>query len=578
VALARGAAGLSEYAARVREGRAASSPTASATEPSDSSERRLARVARRPRAAAPAPIIALIAGLLVTAALAIASLALYESNEDRLIKLRARELSLVLAETVPTVQTPLASAAALADATHGSASGFRAFIAPYVGPGRQFVSASLWRVGSPRAVQLARIGAPSLLASRPQALESFLSRAERPGVLELTGILEPAHPEIGFEFRASRGAPVYVVYAENSLPANRRSKIESNSAFSDLDYALYLGRSQRTSRLLATNVGSLPLRGRHATSVVPYGAGVFTLVVGPRGSLGGAFFLNLPWIVGLAGVLLSIAAALTAQRLARGRQRAEQLARDLDEIAAGDRERYREQRSIAQTLQQALLPTELPELAGLQISALYVPASAGLEVGGDWYDVVESGPGRVLLIIGDVSGHGLEAATTMALLRHAALAYAANDARPASVLENLAHFARTRGGESCFATVLCAQIGLTDGELRIASAGHLAPLLLNGDHADFVALETDPAIGLRRVRPEYHEAVAPVPPSATLIAFTDGLVERRGEVIDAGLDRLRSLAAGAHQPLGDLLATLARELTHGERRDDTAIVGVSWRR
>jgi serine phosphatase RsbU (regulator of sigma subunit) len=183
----------------------------------------------------------------------------------------------------------------------------------------------------------------------------------------------------------------------------------------------------------------------------------------------------------------------------------------------------------------------------------------------------------VLLIIGDVSGHGLEAATTMALLRHATLAYAAQDARPAGVLEKLAHFARTRDGESCFATVLCAQIALEHRELRIASAGHLAPLLLDGGRGKFLELETDPAIGLRRVRAEYREAVTPLPPSATLIAFTDGLVERRGEVIDTGLGRLRALATATAQPLAELLATLARELTSGERRDDTAIVGVSWR-
>ena len=514
-------------------------------------------------------------GLLVTAALAATSLVLYERNEDRLLKLRARQLSLVLASTVPSVETPLASAAALADATHGSASSFRSFIAPSVGAGRQFVAASLWRVGPGPAVPVARAGAQS--ATNPEVAR-FLARTRVPGVLELTGMLEARRPGLGFALSTSRGQTAYAVYAETALPANRRSKIESNSAFSDLDYVLYLGRTRRSSQLLVTNLASLPIHGRQASSVVPYGGGVFTVVVGPRGSLGGAFFHNLPWLVVLLGLLLSIAAALTARRLALGRRRAEQLASDLDRIAAGDRERYREQRSIAQTLQHALLPDELPQLDGLQVSALYVPASAGLEVGGDWYDVVEVDPGRVLLIIGDVSGHGLEAATTMALLRHATLAYAAQDPRPAGVLEKLAKFARTRGGENFFATVLCAQIGLEDREMRIASAGHLAPLVLGGDRAEFVDLETDPAIGLRRLRPSYREAVASLPPAATLIAFTDGLVERRGEIIDAGLDRLRAVASTTGGPLGDLVATLARELTRGERRDDTAIVGVSWRR
>jgi serine phosphatase RsbU (regulator of sigma subunit) len=518
----------------------------------------------------------LLVGLLVTAALALTSLALYNGNEDRLLKLRQRQLNLVIAATLPAVQTPLASAATLADATGGSAHSFRAFMTPDVGPGKQFVSASLWRLGAPGPTEIAFVGSPPQISSQPRELRRLFARLKQPGLLDLTGILHATRPSLGFAFSTSRRAPVFIGYAESALPANRRSKLESNSAFSDLYYVLYLGRSRSASQLLVTNASKLPLPGRKAVGVVPFGAGSFTLVVAPKGSLGGAFFRDLPWIVGLVGALISLAAALTARRLARGRQRAEQLARDLDEIASGDRARYHEQRSISQTLQHALLPDKLPELSGLQVSALYVPASAGLEVGGDWYDVVELDDTRLLLIIGDVSGHGLEAATTMALLRHAALAYAAEDARPAGILEKLALFARSREGESCFATVLCAQIGLEDRQMRFASAGHLAPLLLDGENAQFVDLTADPAIGLRRVRPQYREAVESLPNSATLIAFTDGLVERRGEVIDAGLNRLRHLATSTHEPLAQLVATLAHELTAGDRRDDTAIVGVRW--
>jgi serine phosphatase RsbU (regulator of sigma subunit) len=556
--------------------RASPVPGAKREDPSESSAGPIARA--RGIRATPATLIVLAIGFAVTAALALTTLALYNSNENRLLRVRARELNVVIAETVPSVQTPLASAAALADATGGSAHSFRTFISTYVGPKRQFISASLWKIEGARLVRVATVGAPSQLQSRPQALAQFLSRARRPGVLQLTGMLEGAHPALGFQFSTSQRAPVFTVYAENALPASRRSKIERNSAFSDLDYVLYLGSSRSQSQLLVTNVSKLPLHGRQATDVVPYGAGHFTLVVAPKGSLSGAFFRDLPWIVGLVGALLSLAAAFAARRLALGRERAHQLAQDLDRIAAGARERYWEQRSISQTLQHALLPAKLPKRAGLQVSAVYVPASSGLDVGGDWYDVVELGAGRLLLIIGDVSGHGLEAATTMALLRHAALAYAAQDASPAGVLENLARFARTRDEESCFATVLCAQFSLDDGQVRVASAGHLAPLLLDGARAHFLDLDIDPAIGLRRVRPRYRESVSALPAAGTLIAFTDGLVERRGEVIDAGLMRLSSLASSKRESLDELVVSLAHELTFGERRDDTAVVGVHWER
>ena len=101
-------------------------------------------------------------------------------------------------------------------------------------------------------------------------------------------------------------------------------------------------------------------------------------------------------------MLLAAAAALLTDRLARGRQRAERLAGMLDRVAAENRAMYREERSISQTLQHALLPEKMPKLQGLRVSAMYVPAASGIEVGGDWYDVVAVDERRAVLIIGDV--------------------------------------------------------------------------------------------------------------------------------------------------------------------------------
>ena len=156
-------------------------------------------------------------------------------------------------------------------------------------------------------------------------------------------------------------------------------------------------------------------------------------------------------------MLISLAAALMTDRLARRRQYAEQLTGVLDRVAAENHQLYTEQRGIAQTLQHALLPDALPEFSGLQVSARYVPAASGIDVGGDWYDVVAADDQRVLLVIGDVSGHGLHAATTMALLRHATLAYAAEEPRPATVLAKLSDFVNSEAHDY-FATVLCALI------------------------------------------------------------------------------------------------------------------------
>jgi serine phosphatase RsbU (regulator of sigma subunit) len=517
---------------------------------------------------------ALALGLLVTAALALTSLVVYNRNETRLLNLRVRELNLVLAATAPSIQTPLASAAELANATGGSPQKFRAFIAPYVGLKRPFTSASLWPLGKARLAPTAVVGSTPVLASQPEKARLFFAHAKRPGVLNLTGILGTAHPSLGFEFNAPGRKPGFAVYAENPLPKDRRSTLESNSAFSDLNYALYLGRSKRSRDVLATSVRHLPISGRKASGVVPFGAGAFTLVVTPRGSLGGAFFNSLPWIIAVFGALLASAAALMTDRLARRRQRAEQLAGILDRVAAENREMYTEQRSISQTLQHALLPDALPHFKGLEMSARYVPAASGVDVGGDWYDIIAVDDRRVLLVIGDVSGHGLRAATTMALMRHATLAYAAQDSRPAIVLAKLSDFVKSAVRDD-FATVFCALIDVDDHRLTMASAGHMAPLLLASGDGEFVTFDVGVPIGVGQTS-HYQEATVSVPPNATLVAFTDGLVERRGEVLDVGLARLRDLAIRHPLALEDLLSTLARDLTSQDHHDDTAIVGIQW--
>jgi serine phosphatase RsbU (regulator of sigma subunit) len=521
-----------------------------------------------------AAAFALVIGLVVTAALAATSAAVYNRNERRLLNLRVRELNLVLAATAPAVQTPLASAAELANATGGSAQKFQAFIAPYVGLGRQFASVSLWPLGRPRPAPTAVFGATPVLVSLPDRARQFFTHETRPGVLNLTGILGSSRATLGFEFSAHKRQG-FAVYAENPLPANRRSAIERNSAFSDLNYALYLGHSKRTGDLLVTNVRRLPIQGRLATDTVAFGSGAFTLVVAAKGSLGGSFFKSLPWIIGGFGVLLAFAAAAMTDRLARRQERAEQLAGILDQVAAENRRMYNEQRGISQTLQSALLPDTLPQFPGLQVQARYVPAASGVDIGGDWYDVVAVDDRRLLLLIGDVSGHGLRAATTMALLRHAALAYVAQDHRPATVLGKLSDFVNSTQHDY-FATVLCALIDVDAHTVTIANAGHLAPLVIDGDRGELVQVYADTPIGVPP-KAAYREATMSVPANATLIAFTDGLVERRGEVLDVGLARLRDVATSQDLALEDLLAKLARDLAPDDHHDDTAIVGIRWR-
>ena len=192
------------------------------------------------------------------------------------------------------------------------------------------------------------------------------------------------------------------------------------------------------------------------------------------------------------------------------------------------------------------------------MGARYVPAASGIDVGGDWYDIVAAGDGQVLVMIGDVSGHGLRAATTMASLRHAALAYAAQDPSPSSVLAQLSDFVNSEPHDY-FATMLCALVDVGAHRLTVASAGHIAPLLIDARSGGrFVEIDANVPIGVARNSP-YQEATVSVGPNTTLIAFTDGLVERRGEVLDSAWRACETAATSTALPLEDLLS----ELAHG---------------
>ncbi len=370
---------------------------------------------------------------------------------------------------------------------------------------------------------------------------------------------------------SSRGL---VVYAENPLPRSRRASIQSNSAFSDLNYALYLGRVQRPSQLVLTSVRHLPLSGRTAVDSVPFGDAALTLVVAARRPLGGTLPERLPWIILIVGLVLSVGAAAGTLGLVERRRRAERLAIRLDQIASENRRLYAEQRNIAQTLQHALLPEAMPGIPGVETGARYQAGEQGVEIGGDWYDLISLDDRRALLVVGDVSGHGLRAAATMASLRYAIHAYAMEGIAPPEILSKLSRLLNV-GSDGQLATVLCMAVDVPGSRITVASAGHLPPLLISDGEGRYVRGEVGLPIGVDRGA-RYTSVTASAPPGATLLAFTDGLVERRGEDLDQGLARLCDAARVNHSGLEQLLERLVSEVRPDPAVDDTAIVGLRW--
>lgn len=233
---------------------------------------------------------------------------------------------------------------------------------------------------------------------------------------------------------------------------------------------------------------------------------------------------------------------------------------------------YEQEHRIALTLQRSLLPRRVPAIAGLDLAVRYDPASADTEVGGDFYELTMIG-GRLLLAIGDVTGHSLYAATIMAELRHAIRAYAVDGHPPGAIVERLNTLMRTLlPGE--LATLCLIQLDPRTGEAWMASAGHLPPLLVTATGTRFLEHRA-PLLGVPATRPPDLPFV--LPPEATLVLYTDGLIERRDADIDDGLRALAGTGSRVDADLDHFCRRLVKELAPPHTRDDIAVVAVRRR-
>jgi serine phosphatase RsbU (regulator of sigma subunit) len=229
----------------------------------------------------------------------------------------------------------------------------------------------------------------------------------------------------------------------------------------------------------------------------------------------------------------------------------------------------RRDREIALSLQRSLLPAHLPEVPGLRLAARYLPGGGGMEVGGDFYDVVVQPGGCVMATIGDVAGRGLPAATVMGQLRAATHAYALEGHPPGELLE---HLNRLMLSMDLFATAACAAIDPATGEVVYAAAGHPPPLHVDADGGRLLDQPGGTPLGLE-ARPA-REGRATLAPAAALVLYTDGLVERRDEAIDTSLARLAD-AAGTTTDPDEVCQRLLMRLGAEDVGDDVAMLAVS---
>ena len=227
-------------------------------------------------------------------------------------------------------------------------------------------------------------------------------------------------------------------------------------------------------------------------------------------------------------------------------------------------------RLAAAALQRSLVPAALPVVARAELAARYIPGSGG--VGGDWYDVFTLPTGELCVVIGDVAGSGLPAAVIMGRMRSALRAYALETRDPAEVLSRLdrkmQHFE-----PDAMATVLYAVIEPGLDRMNICLAGHFPPVIAHpGQPAELASVATGVLIGIAdQVRRPV--TTVPILPGTLLCFYTDGLIERPGELIDDGLTRL-CRAVTAQPAEGASAAVMNTLIGSGRARDDIALLMV----
>jgi serine phosphatase RsbU (regulator of sigma subunit) len=244
------------------------------------------------------------------------------------------------------------------------------------------------------------------------------------------------------------------------------------------------------------------------------------------------------------------------------------LARTLTETAhRADRERHN-----ALVLQRGILPPPLPRVPGASVAVRYLPGAVGMEVGGDWYDVIPLPGGDVGVAIGDVVGHDLEAAARMGQARSALRAYATEGHRPAPLMERLNRLL-TQTDADFLGTCCYLQFSPRQDTVTLVSAGHPPPLLIDPDgRPQPVKLDPNLPLGVEE-RTTYSETTMAMPPGATLVLYTDGLVESRTLPLDAGMARLAQVPT--HIAQGHLEALAEHLLTQrpsGPTEDDVTLL------
>lgn len=506
----------------------------------------------------------LVVGIVVSAGLWMSARFSYNHDEQHLTTLETELTATSLGVAQVDLERRLGGALDLAEGDAHPGAAFRQAIAPSMAPKGPFAAAGLQILRAGHVAIVATLGGKPIVNLHSARTTALFNEAARTKTLVTSHVVGHGQQRLAYLLALHTTRGTLVAVGAQELPANRRLVVPASSPDAGLFIAVYFGATTATADLIETNAPHIPLGGATATARIPFGNNVLTLVAAARTSLDGGWSQAVPWGILVVGIVFTLAIAAMTERLVRRRQLAENLAIENSTL-------FREQRDIAVTLQRAVLPKRLPRLAGVEFAARYLPAAAGVDVGGDWYSAIRSGETTFAFVVGDVSGKGAAAAAVTASLRYTIRTLAALGYAPGEILARTAEELRATGEEN-FATVLVGAVDLKTRALELASAGHLPPLLLDAGTAAYLEVPIGPPLGLAPY--PYATARSVLPARATLLGYTDGLVERRGRILDEGLERLRACVPWRAASLEELLTHVLDECGAARAEDDIAILAI----
>ncbi|MBV9486985.1 MAG: serine/threonine-protein phosphatase [Frankiaceae bacterium] len=517
-------------------------------------------------------LIVLAGVLALTAVATWATRSAVSSQEDRLLSERANEVKLVLSTALDSLSGQLNTIGGLLQRTHNSQAAFDRATESSVSSSQGTVTIAVLRK-APGGYRVVMANGDGLhrgqLISDERA--AACDRAMTADTVVSTPVIGTGSQRlIGFAVGPPATPPGVVVYQQSALGPLGPPRAADTAPFSEVQIVLYDGELAAPGHAVVSTARSLPLTGRISSKHLSVGNKSWLLQVRAVHPLVGGTTTAAPWFVLAAGLVLCVLLTVTSEIESRRRANAVAL--------------YRAEHRMAEELQRGLLP-ELPSVDRLEVAARYLAGTAGLQVGGDWYDVFPVGLDRIGIVIGDVGGHDISASATMSRVQAALRAYAFREDDPAAVLDSLDMLIESFQTErlvTVFYGLLDAPDASGTRELWYSNAGHPPPLVRRRDGG---VEELDAAMsmllgvapGAVGSRPSARTELAD---GSTLILFTDGLIEVPGESMTKAVERVKSLVVehGAGTP-DTLCDEITRTFSDGQLRDDVALlviqIGVS---